>query len=158
MKILYKYCGSISILSSICFLFSFSAPHTYTHISHPLLFFFSTFQLIPEPPSLFLSLALSFSTLFLFFFYHYLQIHTNRHKEKGGIALAPPHCHRCSSSSPPLLHHTHTSLFFFLIFYCCSIFFFCSWSVLVVVLILDLLFKLNQFFMRARYRTYWRCS
>ena len=90
---------------------------------HPLLFFFFTFYLIPNPPSLFLSLALSFSTLSFFFsfstwfhkffsslydtshiillafWYHYLQTHTDTHGEKGEIAFAPPHRHRCSSAS-----------------------------------------------------------
>ena len=98
---MWKYCGSISkfyfsflsfyhpYVSPFFFFFfslDFSLPHTYTHYLHPLLFVFSTFHFIPQPPSLFLSAAL-FLYLFFFFFYlipkHYPALSVIRNGERG---------------------------------------------------------------------------
>ena len=158
---MWKYCNSISILSSICVhffsfsFFSFFSQDTYSHIYHPLLFFsffffFSTFHFQNLHFYFFLQLSpfllffVSFSTII----FKYTQTGIKR-KEKSPLlhhtaTAAPPPHHRCST--------THIRLYFFswsfivVLFF----FFFCSWSIVVVVLILDLLFKLNQFFMRAR--------
>ena len=101
----------------------FSTPHTYTHISHPLLFFFSTFHFQNLPLYFFFQLS-----PFLLFFFSFSTIifkHTQtrmERKEKSPLLhhtaiAAPPH--RCYSTT------THIRLyFFFLIFYCCSNFFF----------------------------------
>ena len=102
----------------------FSTPHTYTHISHPLLFFFFLYFRLPEPPSLFLSPALSFSNLFLFFSFSTIIFkHTQTHMERKEKS---PLLHHTATAAPPhrWCSTTHIRLyFFFLIFYCCSIFF-----------------------------------
>ena len=119
-----KYCKNIVIVFpffhpyvSIFFLFLFSLVFSHdTRIPiYLILSFFSFFVFflnfpLPEPTFLFLSPTLSFSTLFLFFFYHYLQIHTDRHGEKGEIALAPPPLLLLlTTTAPP---HTYVSIFF----------------------------------------------
>ena len=64
--ILCLFFPSIRFLFLFFFSLVFCPPHTYTHRIPSSPFFFYTFYLIPEPPSLFLSLALSFFLLFLF--------------------------------------------------------------------------------------------
>ena len=75
---LYYFSFLSFILFLLLFSLVFSPPHTYTHISPSSPFFFSTFHLIPEPPSLFLSLALYFSALYFstFFFIFLLDSRT----------------------------------------------------------------------------------
>ena len=136
---------SLPFLSSIRFLSFFLLLHFVHHTRIPIIstsspFFY--FHLIPEAPSLFLSPALSFSTFFFFFSFstwfhkfssslcdmshiilfafwcHYLQTHVDTHGEKGEIAFAPPHCHRCSSSSSlrsACNQGSYRLLFFFLV-------------------------------------------
>ena len=161
-------------VSFFFFSLGFCPPHTYTHISpsSPFLPVLSIwFQNLPLSFFLQLSHFLLFIFLFLLdsitfscslcdmshiillaFWCHYLQTHTDTHGEKGEISFAPLHRHRCSSSLWSACNQgSYWLLFFFLIFYCCSkcfffFFLFCSWSAVVVVLILDLLFKLNQFY------------
>ena len=138
IKILKKYCDNISILSSICFHFlSFSffscffSRHTYSHISHPLLFFlfsffFSTFHFQNLPFYFFLQL----SPFLLFFFsfstiiFKYTQTGIER-KEKS------PLLHHTATAAPPPHHHcstTHIRLYFF------------SWSFIVVLFFFFFLF------------------
>ena len=155
---MWKYCNSISILSSICFhFFSFSffscffSRHTCSHISHPLLFFFFRFFSQLSTSRTYISISFSNSLLFYSFSFLFLPLSSNTHRQAwrerrnrpcSATAASPPH-HYCST--------THIRLYFFSwSFIVVLFFFFCSWSVVVVVLILDLLFKLNQFFMRAR--------
>ena len=131
----------------VSFFFSlvFSAPHTYTHTSHPLLsFFFFHFQNLP----LYFFLQLSHFLLFFFSFSIIIFKHTQTRMERKEKS---PLLHQTATAATP--PHTYVSIFFswsFIVVLIFFFFFFCSWFVVVVVLILDLLFKLNQFFMRAR--------
>ena len=133
------------------FSFFFSAPHTNTHISHPLLsLFFSTFHFQNLPLYFFLQLS-----PFLLFFFSFSTIifkHTQtliERKEKSPLlhhtaTVTPPH--RCYST-------THIRLYFFFLDLL-LLFYFFFFPVLDLLLLLFwfyiYFFKLNQFFMRAR--------
>ena len=126
------------------FLFLLHFVH-HTHI--PIISTFSPFffsSLLPldsRSSHSFLSPALSFSTFFFLFSFstwfhkfssslcdtshiillafwcHYLQTHIDTHGEKGEIAFAPPHRHRCSFSSlrSACNQGSYLFLFFFLV-------------------------------------------
>ena len=126
------------------------------------LFFFLFLFLLDSIYSLALSVILD-SIILLAFWCHYLQSsNTHTRMERGEIVFAPPQHHRYSSSSSLRSACNQGSyrllFFFFLIIYCCSNFFFSySWSA-VVVLILDLLFKLYQFYESKNFFCFYCCG
>ena len=81
---------------------------------HPLPLFFSTFHLIPEPPSLFLSLALFLIFFFFSFstwFQHIIQLSPFLHFFFSFSTIIFKHTQTCMErkEKSPLLHHTATA-------------------------------------------------